>query len=178
MKSETARDLEAIMRESIALQEVSADQRLETGSAAEAAAAIPSSSAPVALPPLNSAEKFTREVPVESLTNDIRPLGQLDESFIIAVDNDGLLLIDQHVAHERILFDKYRALESTRSAESQHAPGCLHARSRFIRCCNPGVLAFLCVPLFYRRRKDSEWDCWASSGPSSSASSWARSRDS
>ena len=72
------------------------------------------------LPPLNSAEKFTREISVESLTNDIRPLGQLDESFIIAVDNDGLLLIDQHVAHERILFDKYRALESTRSAESQH----------------------------------------------------------
>ncbi|HKB66417.1 MAG TPA: DNA mismatch repair endonuclease MutL [Pyrinomonadaceae bacterium] len=77
-------------------------------------------SASTALPPLNSAEKFTREVSVESLTNDIRPLGQLDESFIIAVDNDGLLLIDQHVAHERILFDKYRALESARSAESQH----------------------------------------------------------
>jgi DNA mismatch repair protein MutL len=76
--------------------------------------------ASIALPPLNSAEKFTREVAVESLTNDIRPLGQLDESFIIAVDNDGLLLIDQHVAHERILFDKYRALESARSAESQH----------------------------------------------------------
>jgi DNA mismatch repair protein MutL len=73
----------------------------------------------VALPPLNSAEKFAREVSVESLSNDIRPLGQLDESFIIATDNEGLLLIDQHVAHERILFDKYRALESTRIAESQ-----------------------------------------------------------
>jgi DNA mismatch repair protein MutL len=73
----------------------------------------------VALPPLNSADKFTREVSVESLSNDIRPLGQLDESFIIATDNEGLLLIDQHVAHERVLFDKYRALESARSAESQ-----------------------------------------------------------
>lgn len=71
------------------------------------------------LPPLNSAEKFAREVSVESLSNDIRPLGQLDESFIIATDNEGLLLIDQHVAHERILFDKYRALESARSPESQ-----------------------------------------------------------
>jgi DNA mismatch repair protein MutL len=71
------------------------------------------------LPPLNSADKFTREVSVESLSTDIRPLGQLDESFIIATDNEGLLLIDQHVAHERILFDKYRALESTRLAESQ-----------------------------------------------------------
>ncbi|HWN09309.1 MAG TPA: DNA mismatch repair endonuclease MutL [Pyrinomonadaceae bacterium] len=72
------------------------------------------------LPPLNSAGKYAREVPVESLSPDIRPLGQLDESFIIATDNDGLLLIDQHVAHERILFDKYRGLESTRLAESQH----------------------------------------------------------
>jgi DNA mismatch repair protein MutL len=73
----------------------------------------------IPLPPLNSAEKFAREVSVESLSTDIRPLGQLDESFIIATDNEGLLLIDQHVAHERILFDKYRALESARLAESQ-----------------------------------------------------------
>jgi DNA mismatch repair protein MutL len=71
------------------------------------------------LPPLASAEKFAREVSIESLSTDIRPLGQLDESFIIATDNEGLLLIDQHVAHERILFDKYRALESARLAESQ-----------------------------------------------------------
>lgn len=73
----------------------------------------------VGLPPLNSAEKFAREVSVESVSTNIRPLGQLDESFIIATDDEGLLLIDQHVAHERILFDKYRALESSRNAESQ-----------------------------------------------------------
>jgi DNA mismatch repair protein MutL len=72
------------------------------------------------LPPLASADKFAREVSVESLSTNIRPLGQLEESFIIATDDDGLLLIDQHVAHERILFDKYRSLESTRPAESQN----------------------------------------------------------
>jgi DNA mismatch repair protein MutL len=71
------------------------------------------------LPPLASADKFAREVAVEELSSNIRPLGQLDESFIIATDDEGLLLIDQHVAHERILFDKYRALESSRLAESQ-----------------------------------------------------------
>ncbi len=71
------------------------------------------------LPPLDSALKFVREVPVESLSANIRPLGQLDESFIIATDNEGLLLIDQHVAHERVLFDKYRASETARRAESQ-----------------------------------------------------------
>ena len=73
----------------------------------------------VVLPPLNSAEKLAREVTPESLSTNIRPLGQLDESFIIATDDNGLLLIDQHVAHERILFDKYRALEIERRSDSQ-----------------------------------------------------------
>lgn len=71
------------------------------------------------LPPLDSVLKFVREVAVESVSSNIRPLGQLDESFIIATDDEGLLLIDQHVAHERVLFDKYRALETARKAESQ-----------------------------------------------------------
>ena len=74
---------------------------------------------PSVLPPLNSAEKFAREVTPESLSANIRPLGQLEESFIIATDDEGLLLIDQHVAHERVLFDKYRALEAERRSESQ-----------------------------------------------------------
>jgi DNA mismatch repair protein MutL len=72
-----------------------------------------------ALPPLDSASRFVREVTVQSLSGNIRPLGQLEESFIIATDDEGLLLIDQHVAHERVLFDKYRDLESSRRAESQ-----------------------------------------------------------
>jgi DNA mismatch repair protein MutL len=55
----------------------------------------------------------------ETLSTNIRPLGQLEESFIIATDDEGLLLIDQHVAHERVLFDKYRALESERRTDSQ-----------------------------------------------------------
>jgi DNA mismatch repair protein MutL len=73
----------------------------------------------VELPPFNSAEKFAKVPEPESLSKNIRPLGQLDESFIIATDDEGLLLIDQHVAHERILFDKYRALEAERRSESQ-----------------------------------------------------------
>jgi len=88
-------------------------------SQAAPAKALSSQRTPNAMPPLNSADKFAREVSVESLSTNIRPLGQLDESFIIATDDEGLLLIDQHVAHERILFDKYRALESARTSESQ-----------------------------------------------------------
>jgi DNA mismatch repair protein MutL len=36
----------------------------------------------------------------------LRPLGQLRNSFILAVNEEGLWIIDQHVAHERILFEK------------------------------------------------------------------------
>lgn len=82
-------------------------------------APIVPSSVKSAVPPLDSAEKIARQVTPESLSTNIRPLGQLEESFIIATDDDGLLLIDQHVAHERILFDKYRALEAERRTDSQ-----------------------------------------------------------
>src|SRR5262249_25325768 len=41
------------------------------------------------------------------VSGEVRPLGQLRDSFIIAVDLTGLILIDQHVAHERVLFEAY-----------------------------------------------------------------------
>ena len=43
---------------------------------------------------------------------DLRPLGQIHDSFIIAAGRDGLWIIDQHVAHERILFEQVLAARS------------------------------------------------------------------
>jgi DNA mismatch repair protein MutL len=36
----------------------------------------------------------------------LKPLGQLRDSFILAVNDEGLWIVDQHVAHERVLFEK------------------------------------------------------------------------
>jgi DNA mismatch repair protein MutL len=73
------------------------------------------------LPPVNNAQHLVKKVEVESVASSkIKPLGQLHDSFIIAVDDEGMLLIDQHVAHERILFDKYSKKETDREIESQN----------------------------------------------------------
>ena len=50
---------------------------------------------------------------------DLRPLGQIHDSFIIAAGRDGLWIIDQHVAHERILFEQVLAARSRNSVETQ-----------------------------------------------------------
>jgi DNA mismatch repair protein MutL len=50
---------------------------------------------------------------------DLRVLGQIHDSFIVAVGRDGLWVIDQHVAHERILFEKILAEQSAGHVEQQ-----------------------------------------------------------
>jgi len=45
-------------------------------------------------------------VPSLNALASLKPLGQLRESFILAVNDEGLWIVDQHVAHERVLFEK------------------------------------------------------------------------
>ncbi len=59
--------------------------------------------------------------PASSLSalSDLRPLGQIHDSFIIAAGRDGLWIIDQHVAHERILFEKVLKQRAAGNVEVQ-----------------------------------------------------------
>jgi DNA mismatch repair protein MutL len=54
-----------------------------------------------------------------STLSDLRPLGQIHESFIVAVGRDGLWIIDQHVAHERILFEQVMKQRAAGRVEMQ-----------------------------------------------------------
>jgi DNA mismatch repair protein MutL len=56
--------------------------------------------------------------PVPSLSS-LRPLGQIRDSFILAVSPEGLWIIDQHVAHERVLFERILKQRAARKVESQ-----------------------------------------------------------
>ena len=47
------------------------------------------------------------------------PLGQFRDTFIIAVDDDGVAIIDQHVAHERVLFEQVMERLTAGRLESQ-----------------------------------------------------------
>src|ERR1022692_1750064 len=49
----------------------------------------------------------------------LKPLGQIRESFILAVNHDGLWIVDQHVAHERVLFEKILKQRAAQKVESQ-----------------------------------------------------------
>jgi DNA mismatch repair protein MutL len=61
------------------------------------------------LPPLDTLDAL----------RDLRPLGQIHDSFIVAAGRDGLWIIDQHVAHERILFEQVLAQRANGGTASQ-----------------------------------------------------------
>jgi len=95
--------------------------QFEGGIAVEANAAVSLARAPEAVPDNGCAAPIgdvTEESSLESL-GTLKALGQIRNSFILAVNEDGLWIIDQHVAHERVLFERILKQRSLQKVESQ-----------------------------------------------------------
>ncbi|MFZ1011408.1 MAG: DNA mismatch repair endonuclease MutL, partial [Candidatus Sulfotelmatobacter sp.] len=113
---------------------ISARLQFDSGIAVEANAAIPvargmGSRFAETVPdngcaaPLDTSQLDAQELDQENSTldslNTLRPLGQIRNSFILAVNEDGLWIIDQHVAHERVLFERILKQRAAQKVESQ-----------------------------------------------------------
>ena len=70
--------------------------------------AVPSSADACREPAVSESESAGALPGPESI-GDLKPLGQISASYIVAVNGQGLWIIDQHVAHERVLFEKHLA---------------------------------------------------------------------
>ena len=103
------------------------NQRLhfEGGIAVEANAALPVARFPRQT--FGGAGSCGDELPEPEAENDsslaslstLKPLGQIRNSFILAVNEDGLWIVDQHVAHERVLFERILRQRAAERVESQ-----------------------------------------------------------
>src|SRR5467141_2364288 len=74
----------------------------------------------------NWAENFSRAgadvpatLPRPEQIADLKPLGQVIASFIVAVNGEGLWIVDQHVAHERVLFEQHLEARRAGKVEAQ-----------------------------------------------------------
>jgi DNA mismatch repair protein MutL len=57
--------------------------------------------------------------PASEFPADLVPLGQVQESFIVATNADGLWIVDQHVAHERVLFERHLKMRRDKKVAGQ-----------------------------------------------------------
>jgi DNA mismatch repair protein MutL len=81
---------------------------------------------PVSIPEPNWAANFAAArgdapatLPHPDEIADLKPLGQVSSSFIVAVNGEGLWIVDQHVAHERVLFEQHLEARRAGKVESQ-----------------------------------------------------------
>ena len=109
---------------------VSARFQFEGGIAVESNAAIPvarglearfAEAIPETIPDNGCAPALDTEEEETTLAalSTLRPLGQIRNSFILAVNEDGLWIVDQHVAHERVLFERILRQRTAQKVESQ-----------------------------------------------------------
>ncbi len=78
-------------------------------------------------PPLSRLEADSRVpqaapsdmAPPGELPADLQPLGQVQESFVVATNPTGLWIVDQHAAHERVLFDRHVRMRQEKKVSMQ-----------------------------------------------------------
>jgi len=94
----------------------------ETGTLPLEGAALSMYEPPAPSPP-TTVEREAEGVPagsgVSEFPADLHPLGQVQDSFIVATNAEGLWIIDQHVAHERILFERHLRQRREKKVEGQ-----------------------------------------------------------
>jgi DNA mismatch repair protein MutL len=97
--------------------------QFQGGIAVKANAALSLAGSAEVVPDDGCAPVFTDEPEIPSQLApslaSLKPLGQIRESFILAVNHEGLWIVDQHVAHERVLFEKILKQRAAQGVESQ-----------------------------------------------------------
>src|SRR5262249_30736882 len=79
---------------------------------------LPASAPAETAPPQTSAEAEERLTPAPARTAPLKAL-QLHDSYLIAETSDGMMVIDQHALHERILYEELRCRVEKGGVESQ-----------------------------------------------------------
>ncbi|MES2391280.1 MAG: DNA mismatch repair endonuclease MutL [Acidobacteriota bacterium] len=67
----------------------------------------------------DAVQTANEEQPTLNSLATLKPLGQLRDSFILATNEEGLWIVDQHVAHERVLFEKILRERKTEQVQRQ-----------------------------------------------------------
>jgi len=75
--------------------------------------------APAGLPPAAVSDQPRAAASSGPGMRPLIPLGQFRDTFIVAIDDEGIAIIDQHVAHERVLFERIMQRLTERPLESQ-----------------------------------------------------------
>jgi DNA mismatch repair protein MutL len=86
--------------------------------AASAASLLPSA-LPLENPPVTGTQVREAEVPPRGRLPAMRLLGQLHRTYLLAQSDAGLIVIDQHAAHERVLYERLLAARRRESDTSQ-----------------------------------------------------------
>ena len=109
--------------------------QFDAGISVEANAGVALARAPEVIP----GDACTAPIPdqPEEMTSDLapalaslKPLGQIRESFILAVNHEGLWIVDQHVAHERVLFERVLQQRAAQGSSRRNSPAGERAYTR------------------------------------------------